>query len=256
MKIIKYKKTSGNGYKVVTDKGEYKLYDDVIIKHELLLKKEITEKDWEKALKENSNLASYYACLKAIETRLRTEKELKKILNKKKFSQNEIDYAIKRIKSEGYLNNKVYIEAYIHDKLALDLVGEQKLIKDLEQLGFRTEEILPYIEKIDKDIYIDKIKKYVDKKAKANKKSVNEFKKKTMAELINKGFNKTDIQSYLNVLNLEENIDALEKQVLKLYHKYHQKNDDTTTFLKIKRYLYSKGYTLDDVEEIIKKASD
>lgn len=256
MKIIKYKKATGNTYKVVTNKGEYKLYDDVIIKHELLLKKEITEKAWEKVLKENSNLSSYYACLKSIETKLRTEKELRNILNKKKFNQDEIAYAIKRIKEEGYLNNKVYIEAYIHDKLALDVVGEKKLVKDLEQLGFKTEDVFPYIEKIDKDIYIEKIKKYVDKKAKVNKKSINEFKRKTMTELINRGFNKIDIESYLDTLDLEEDLEVLERLVLKLYQKYCGKNDDATTILKIKKYLYSKGYTLVNVEEIIKKGSN
>ena len=44
MKILKYKKIKGNEYKIITDKEEYKLYDDIIIKHELLLKKEINKK--------------------------------------------------------------------------------------------------------------------------------------------------------------------------------------------------------------------
>ena len=46
MKIIKYQKLSGNKYNVFLDNGEkIKLYEDVIIKEELLLKKEIDDLD-------------------------------------------------------------------------------------------------------------------------------------------------------------------------------------------------------------------
>lgn len=255
MKILKFKKAKGNSYKILTQDGEYKLYDDIIIKHELLLKKEIDENSWQKVLKDNSELSSYYAGLKALEVRLRTAKELRSILSRKKFNDEEIEYAVKRITNEGYLNNKVYIEAYIHDKIALDIVGEQKILNDLKSLGFTEKEILPYLDTVDKNVYQDKIKKYIDKKAKANKKSVLEFKKKMVSELINKGFNKSDIESYLAVIDLKENEDVVEQLVLKLYRKYMRKYDEYTTIYKIKNYLYSKGYSAIDVEEIIKKAS-
>ena len=43
MKILKYKKGKRNEYQIITDKGEYVLFDDMIIKYELLLKKELKE---------------------------------------------------------------------------------------------------------------------------------------------------------------------------------------------------------------------
>ncbi len=48
MKILKYKKIRNNEYKIITDEGEYSLYDDVIVKYELLLKKEISKVDFKK----------------------------------------------------------------------------------------------------------------------------------------------------------------------------------------------------------------
>lgn len=54
MKILKYKKGKRNEYKIITDKGEYTIFDDVIIKYELLLKKELKEQEWNKILKENN----------------------------------------------------------------------------------------------------------------------------------------------------------------------------------------------------------
>ena len=107
MKILKYKKGKKNEYKIMTDEGEYILYDDIIIKYELLLKKEINKKEWESILKENHLLKAYYEGLKAINTKLRTEKELRTILRKKEFSEKEINYALERLNKDGYLNHKI-----------------------------------------------------------------------------------------------------------------------------------------------------
>ena len=97
MKILKYKKGRKNEYKILTDEKEYILYDDIIIKHELLLKKEINPQEWDLILKENNLLKAYYEGLKAINTKLRTEKELKAILTKKDYQTKEIAYALDRL---------------------------------------------------------------------------------------------------------------------------------------------------------------
>ena len=251
MKIVKYKKLKGNEYKLITDKEEYTLYDDIIIKYELLLKKEIDNKEFALIIKENNKLKSYYVSLKLINTKLRTEKELINLLKKKDFNMDDINYTIDRLNKEGYLNHKIYIEAYIHDMLNLYLVGEQKIFNDLIALGFKENEIWPFLNNIDKSIYLDKINKYIYKKIKGNKKSAIEFKRKTLNELINKGFNKEDILNILNDINIEDNPDEIKKIVNKLYNKYINKYDLYTTKYKIKNYLYQKGYNNIDIDNYI-----
>lgn len=242
MKILKYQKGKGNEYKITTNKGDYKLYDDIIIKHSFLLKKEIIKSDFDKILLENNLLKAYYDSLKAISTKLRTEKEIRTILKKKDYNEKEITYAINRLNKEDYLNHKVYIEAYIHDMLNLYLVGEKKIMSNLISLGFKETEIIPFLDKVDKNIYQEKINKYVSKKAKANKKSKVEFQRKIMNELINKGFNKHDIEASLNSITIEDSPEEIKKLVAKLTTKYSRKYDENTTKLKIKNYLYQKGY--------------
>lgn len=251
MKILKYQKTKNNEYKITTDKEDYKLYDDIIIKYELLLKKEISEKEFTEILNENNMLKSYYTALKLVSIKLRSEVELKALLKKKGYNLKEINYAINKLVNEGYLNHEVYINAYIHDMLSLYLVGERKILNDLIKLGFNTNEILPLLDKVDKNIYLEKIKKYINKKAKVNKKSVNEFKKRTLIELINKGFNKENIIDIINDLELDENIIEIEKIINKLYKKYINKYDLNTTKLKIKTYLYQKGYSNIDIDSYL-----
>ena len=114
-------------------------------------------------------------------------------------------------------------------------------------------EISPYLEKIDKFIYQNKIKKYIEKKLKTNKKSKNEFKRKILSELINKGFNQEDINTYLDNIKVEENTDEIKRIINKLYQKYIKKYDYNTTILKIKNSLYQKGYTSIDIEKYLDK---
>lgn len=251
MKILKYKKGKRNEYKIITDKGEYTIFDDVIIKYELLLKKELKEQEWNKILKENQLLKAYYESLKAINIRLRTAKELRNILKKKNYQNNEIEYALQRLEKEGYLNHKIYIEAYIHDAINLKIEGENKIFEDLEKLGFTYEEIKKELDKIDKNLYHEKIEKYINKKLKGNKKSANEFKRKTLGELINKGFKKEDIERYLDKIEIEDNEEEIKKMIIKLYNKYIKKYDLYTTKLKIKNYLYTKGYQNIEIDKYI-----
>lgn len=251
MKILKYKKGKRNEYKIITDKGEYTIFDDVIIKYELLLKKEIKEQEWNRILKENQLLQAYYEGLKAINTRLRTIKELRNILKKKNYQNNEIEYALQRLETEGYLNHKIYIEAYIHDAINLKTEGEDKIREDLEKSGFTYDEIKSELDKVDKDLYDEKIEKYINKKLKGNKKSAIEFKRKIVGELINKGFRKEDIERYLNKIEINDNEEEIKKIITKLYNKYIKKYDLYTTKLKIKNYLYTKGYQNIEIDNYI-----
>lgn len=251
MKILKYKKGKRNEYKIITDKGEYTIFDDVIIKYELLLKKEIKEQEWNRILKENQLLQAYYEGLKAINTKLRTTKELRNILKKKNYQNNEIEYALQRLETEGYLNHKIYIEAYIHDAINLKTEGEDKIREDLEKSGFTYDEIKSELDKVDKDLYDEKIEKYINKKLKGNKKSAIEFKRKIVGELINKGFRKEDIERYLNKIEIKDNEEEIKKIITKLYNKYIEKYDLYTTKLKIKNYLYTKGYQNIEIDNYI-----
>lgn len=253
MKILKYQKGKSNIYKIITDKEEYKLYDDIIVKHSLLLKKEVSENEMKKIVMENNTLASYYEAIKLINIKMRTESELETILKRKGYNKKDIEYTISRLQKEGYINHLVYIEAYIHDRLNLSLEGERKITNELMGLGFKEEEINPFLNAVDKSIYQSKIEKYVTKKLKSNKKSVKEFKRKITLDLVNRGFSKRDIINYLDSLEIEENEEEIKKLINKLMNKYTKKEDKRTAILKIKAYLYQKGYTGIDIEQYLTK---
>ena len=75
-KISSFKTKKGGIYEITLDNHEkVNLYDDVILKYNLLLSKEIDEKKLKQILEDNSYLESYHIALKYLNYKLRTEKE-------------------------------------------------------------------------------------------------------------------------------------------------------------------------------------
>ena len=114
MKITKISKKKNNLYEITTSNNDkISLYDDVILKYNLLITKEIKDDELKDILKDNSYLESYNIALKYIISKLRTEKEIrKKLIN---FNKDAVNYTLDRLKKEGYLNDNIYIKAYIND---------------------------------------------------------------------------------------------------------------------------------------------
>ena len=78
MKIIKFKLKKNNIYEIIFDnKLKFDLYDDIIIKYNLLTKKEIDNNEFDNIVKDNFELSAYYKSLKYINIKMRT------IMNKK-----------------------------------------------------------------------------------------------------------------------------------------------------------------------------
>ncbi len=246
MKIVNYKKKKNNLYEITfADNSKLDIYDDVILKYGLSLKKEITKDELFKLVQDNKKLESYYVALKYLNTKLRTEKEIKNKL--KDYSKECVMYTINRLKEEGYLNNKVYIEAYINDAISLKLVGPQKILFELKKLDFKDWEIDNYLKTIDKSERINKIEKYIDKKILSNHNlSANNLKRKIYMDLINRGFLGNDINEVFNKKRFNDNKAIFAKEYLKLKNKLSKKYSGDTLEYQIKMKLYQKGFREED----------
>ena len=126
MHIIKYQKDKKNTYLVTIDDNSYSLYDDIIVKFSLLLKKEISKKELMEILKANEELKCYYKAVNYISRKMRTKKELEKYLSKE-FIKEDIDKAIEKLKKEKYLDEEMYLKAYINDSLRFSMDGKLKI---------------------------------------------------------------------------------------------------------------------------------
>jgi len=256
MKIIKYKRISKGRYKITFDTNEIILYEDVIIKNNLLLTKDITLELLEKVMEENKYYEVYDISLSYIEIKMRTTKELKEYLEKKGFESIYIKEVLERLTNEGYLNEERYIEAYINDKLNLTSWGPFKIRRNLLDLELEESKIEEYLSSIPYEEWKEKLEKIIDKRVKTLKnKSLYQIKTKLKLDLFNLGYQTELIEELLN--NLEKNDDnLLEKEYTKAYNKYSKKYDGSKLKMEIKNYLYRKGFNSEDISEIINKNSE
>lgn len=243
MKVEKIIKKKNNQYQIMlSDKTSLSFYDDTIIKYNLLSKKEFDEKKLEEIINYNNGVNAYYDALKYIKSKLRTKKEIEDKLCNKNYGREIIRQTIKRLEEQKYLNDEVYIKSYVADQINLSLKGPRKIIYELEKLGFKGSEVEKYIED---NVYFwqERIKKIIEKRIKSNRNySKKVLQSKIEQDLKNMGYTSNLIGSLVDNMDYEDNEDILKKEVLKAYKKYSKKYQGRELELKLRQYLYSKGY--------------
>ncbi len=244
MKINSYFKKKNNIYELTLDNNKkLELYDDVILKYDLLLKGEIDNKNLEEILEYNLSLCAYNEAVKYLNIKMRTKNEIIKKLNK--YSKSTINYVIDRLNNEGYLNNEAYIKAYISDDINLKLNGPNKILLDLKKLGFEEIKILKYLNDYDNDIWFNKIRKTITKKINSNHNlSGLMLKNKIINDLITKGFRKEDILIVIEEFEFNDDIKIYEKEYLKLKNKLSKKYSGEELNKQISNYLFKKGFKI------------
>ncbi len=242
MKVVKFIKDKGNKYKVIIDDETYKLYDDTIIKYNLLSKKEIDKKLLDEILSYNDELLSYYESIKYINRKLRSEKEIREYLKKKEISASIINKTVKLLYDNNFLNEDLYLKSYINDRINLSNDGPLKIKRDLLKLGLKEEDIIDRLNTISSDIWLDRIDTIVSKKIKGNSKySSYMLKNKVLLNLTNLGYYKEDILSILNRYDIIDS-DIYLKEKEKAYKELSKKYSGYELEQKINARLYRKGF--------------
>ena len=246
MEIRKFKKVGKNKYKIFFDNEELTLYEDIILKYNLLVTKEITLDNLDEIIKENNDYDAYNLALNYIEVKMRNRKELYTYLNNKGFDKSLINETISKIDKLGLLNEDAYIKAYINDKVNLTLDGPYKIRKGLLDLDFKEKDIDSYLNTFDNDIWKNKLEKLVNKKKSVMKnKSYYMFIQKMKNDLYNMGYDSEMIDSFLENVKYESN--ALNHDYEKAKKKYS--NDNT----KLINYLLRKGYSYEEIKTLTKE---
>lgn len=247
MKIKKYKKDKSNKYKVLIDDEEIVLYDDIIIKYNLLMKSEIDVSTYNEMIKENSLLLGYYEAIKYITKKMRSKKEIEEYLVKKGLNGKEIKETIKKLEDNKFINEDIYLKAYINDQINLTNNGVNKIKKNLLKLGLDNNKIDDYLSKIDECIFLDKIDKYIEKKIKFNKNTSSYMlKNKIIIDLVNLGFNKEDIVSELNKFEIDDK-EAYNHEYEKIKKSLEKKYSGDELKFKIREKLYKKGFRYNEI---------
>ena len=250
MKINKIQKKN-NKYKILLeDNRVIETYDEVIIKENILYKKEITEELKNKIEKENKQYEMYNNVLKYIKTKLRSETEIREYIRKNEIDKKIEESIIKKLKETQLINDNIYVHAYIHDKIMFTNDGPNKIKKELSKNKIEEALIEEEIEKIDKEEVLEKLKKLRLKKINTNTKySNNMLKQKLINYFMNLGYEKNDIVEIIEN-NQTQNNEIIKKEYNKIYNKLKNKYDGEELKRNIRQKLYQKGFSIDEINNI------
>lgn len=190
MKIDKYEKIANAKYRLYLDNGEViDTYDEVILKNDLLLKKELSPSLYQTILEETNIQEYYYACIKYISIRIRSTKEIKDYLYKKKISPEDIEKVVEKLTKEKNLDDNRFCECFIKDKLRFTTMGKYKIINELQKHQINNEIISTHEYLMDDEIMIEKINKIIEKQIATNRKLDNQkLRNKLYHNLANLGY--------------------------------------------------------------------
>jgi regulatory protein len=243
MKIIKYKKLMNNRYKVTLDNNiDLTLYEDVILKYELLIKKSITEKMLKDIKNDNLYYECYYYSLKSINSRVKSKYDLRKLLTEKEYDNSTINDVINLLEKQGYLNDDRYAYSFINDKMITTNWGPYKIKSELIKHKIEETIIDNNLEVFNREEQLIRIEKIAEKMLKSNKNNGGVvLKNKIKNNIINMGYDIDLVNEVVDKMNIGVDKDIVKKEYDKLYKRYSKKYKDKELEYVIKNKLYQKG---------------
>lgn len=251
VEIMSFKKKSSSVYEIEVNTGDkYKLYDDIILKYELLLERKIDKKKLDQILKENATLDAYYRALKYIGKKMRTKIEIEKYLRGKDFGSDEVEYATQKLQEEGYLDNKRYVKAFVNDALNLSFDGPKKIAADLLNLGVDETLVNEELDKIDDEVWEERIKKVIEKRAKVNKNGLRVFRSKVTSNLMVLGYPLDLVKPMVEACEVDTSL-VFSIEADRVYQMLVNKYDGSELALRFRNKMYSKGFEVDDINSYL-----
>ena len=241
LKIAKYKKSTNGKYKVYLEDGrELSLYEETILKFELLLKKEVL--DIPKINDYNLEWDVYYVALKSLKSRFKSAKEIRDLLIKKEYPIDLVDNAINKLIKQGYLNDDSFTKGYINNQIMTTSKGPFKIRRELIDKGISSLIIDENLNLFDDVLQLERIEKLASRLLKSNRtKGGSVLRKKITTDLVNLGYDTELIYKVLSKYDFNDTSEIAKKEYDKLYKKYSRKYEGEELNYKIKQAMYQKG---------------
>lgn len=243
MKIERFTKLNNGMYKLkLEDDSLIKVHEEVILKNDLLLTKEISEEDVKNIDKLNNNYNAYDIAVKYISTKYRSCYEVFDYLEKKEIDKVIIHEVIEKLKKQRYLDDSVYAKAFVNDRIKFSNNGPFKIKRELEERKISSLIIDDVLSIFDFSLEKEKLKKLLPKYVKTiRNKSYTMMKSKVLDYFSNLGYSKNLVIEILNDIDYDDS-SAREKEYDKLYKKYSKKYSGNELEYKIKQSMYKNGY--------------
>ena len=251
MKIIKYKKGVKGLYKVDLEDGTVlSLYEEVILKYNLLLTKEVNDNIKDEMFNYNLECEVYYVALNSIKSRAKSENDLRNYLINKEYPVDLVNKAIDKLSEQGYLNDRNYAKSFINSQIITSSNGPLKIERELLDKKIDYKIIAEELEVFTEEEQLNKIDKIICRMIKSNHtRGSMVLKQKILNDLKNYGYEVSVINKIIDDYDFgSDEYSIAKKEYEKLYIKYSRKYSGAELNRKIKEKLYLKGLKYDPKE--------
>lgn len=190
MKITKItaqrKKKRYNVY--VDDNFSLGIHEDILVKYGLKKGMEISDEFIQDILMAEEKNKTLHYCLNRLSYRARSEKELRQSMERKGYTNDNIEAAIEYCKENGYIDDLAFAKAFVNDKTNLNKYGPERIRYDLMVKGF-SRDIIDQALVVDRDVQLDMARELASKKISSYKgDSKRDIYRKLSGFLQRKGF--------------------------------------------------------------------
>ena len=243
MKIIKYRKSSKGKYKIdLADGNTLVLYEEVILKFNLLLKGEIDEDLLIEIDKCNQEWDVYYVALHSLKARMKSIYDMKSFLIRKEYPLDLVEKVIDKLVKQGYLNDRGFAKSYVRSQMLTTSKGPYKIERDLGEKKIDIEIIKEALLDFTEDEQILRIEKLINKGIKTNhNKGGLVLKQKIYNDIKNLGYDVFLINKVIADYSFDIDNEIAKKEYEKLYNKYKNKYNEQELKRVIREKLYKKG---------------
>ena len=182
---------------------------------------------------------------------MRSRYEIEEYMIKQDISIEDQNKILEKLEKNNLLNDSLFIKYFISDKVHLSNDGPNKIKNELLKYKMEESEIEEILQEYDDKIFEEKLEKLIQKKMACNKtKSIFAMKQKLLNYLINLGYDYDSIIQKLDHMKGDNNL-IIKKEYDRLFRKLCKKYEGEELKYQIKNRLYQKGFSSDDINQII-----
>lgn len=241
------------------EKYAFSVDQDVFIKYNLQKGKELDEFDIIEIQYGDSIKKAYNKSLEYLSYRMRSIKEVKDFLSKKEYNDAVVAEVILKLKDYKYVDDLEFAIAYVRTQWQTNGKGPTVIKRELYEKGIEQAFVEQALSLYNENAQIEEAISHAEKVLKKNNKlSTVLLKQKIEQHLVRKGFSFQIISIALEEVQFEQNESeewsALEKHAEKAKKKY-QKEEPYQYKMKMKQFLYRKGFPIELIEKYLEAES-
>lgn len=192
--------------------------EETILAFELIQGKVLTDETYEQIVQFDQRQTNYLLAIRYL-SRRRTISEVRAFLLKKCNVMPDVaTQIIEKLIQQKYLDDEAYAKASIHDQMVLSKKAFAIALKKVKEKGITDETVIEAV--VDwydtnetlKKIESDNLHFFIKQQVKKHKQyNLFEQKKRIIAKMLQKGYNKGEIESLIFTITKEEALDEYEK---------------------------------------------